>query len=86
MRSPSLVNVRESFRVEWYGPVEEGDRFQLVDPVSGAVVSARPGTDTPEKAVATFTAPSKSGRYQVRFVNTTTGQVHSDLPLVVTGR
>jgi Ca-activated chloride channel family protein len=86
LRSPTQVNVRESFRVEWNGPVEPDQMFQLVDPTGSAVISARPGTAGEEQAFATFTAPSKPGRYRVRYVNTATGQMHSDLPLVVTGR
>lgn len=86
MRSPTQVGVRESFRVEWNGPLEPDQMFQLVDPRSGAVTSARPDTSGEDQAFATFTAPSKPGRYRVRYVNTATGQVHSDLPLIVTGR
>ncbi len=83
MRSPALVNTGESFRVEWFGPVEPDHRFQIVNAAGSAVVSARPDTDG-EKGFARFTAPPTPGRYRMRYVNAATGQVHSDLPLVVT--
>ncbi len=84
MRSPSLATVGESFRVEWNGPVDPDDRFQLVNPANDSVVTAKPGSDSGDRAFATFTAPRKPGRYRVRYVNKSTGQVQSDLPLVVT--
>lgn len=86
MRSPIEVFVGESFKVSWEGPAEPGQRFQLVNPASNAMVSsAAPQTD-PNGISATLTAPGRPGLYRVQLVNTETGQVYSDLPLDVDPR
>lgn len=86
LRSPAEVSAGESFPAVWYGPSEPGQAFRIVNPASGAVVTSAAGAPGPDSVSATLRAPPRAGRYRLRFVNTETGQVHSDLPLFVNAR
>lgn len=86
LRSPIEVFAGETFAVEWHGPAEAGQTFEIFDPASGAVVGSAAPEPGPASVSARLRAPVRPGLYRVRFVNTETGQVHSDLPLDVDPR
>lgn len=83
MRVPISVTAGEAFQVRWYGAASAEHLFQLIDSKAGTVVaSARPAaTDT--GATATIEAPSRPGKYRMRYVDTASGRVLSDLPFTV---
>lgn len=81
LRTPVQVYAGEQFTVEWRGPPSEDNAFRLVDPVTDTVVTSQRGG-----AAATLTAPTRTGKYRIRYVNAETGHVFSDLPLQVRPR
>lgn len=81
LRTPAQVSAGARFAVQWSGPTGAGHAFRIVDPASGSVLASQPGSDT-----ATLTAPDRPGGYRIRYVNSETGQVLSDLPLRVGAR
>ena len=81
LRSPLTVRAGETFEAEWNGPVSREQEFRVVDPLTDTVLTTKPGGES-----ATLTAPTRTGSYRVRYVNTETGFTHADLPLTVTPR
>lgn len=81
LRTPVQVHAGETFTVEWRGPPSEDNAFQLVDPLTDTVITSQRGGGT-----ATLTAPTRTGKYRIRYVNAETGHVFSDLPLQVAPR
>ena len=80
LRAPAAVKAGERFRVDWTGPTGE-HAFRIVDPLTDTVLTSEPGAEQ-----ATLTAPTRTGSYRLRYLNTETGHVFSDLPLKVTPR
>lgn len=83
MRAPAHVGAGEAFDARWYGFPEPGQVFQIVDPSTGTEVATAQGEPAESGVSARLTAPRRAGAYRIRFVDTGTGQVHSDLPLHV---
>ncbi len=83
MRVPISVTADEPFQVRWYGPASPEHLFQLIDPASGTVVASARGAETETGVAATMEAPGRAGKYRMRFVDTASGQVLSDLPFTV---
>lgn len=81
LRTPVQVGSGASFTVDWHGPVSEGHAFRIVDPATQTVIQSRPGAES-----ATLTAPTRTGRYRVQYVDADSGHVFSDLPLRVSRR
>lgn len=82
LRSPTEVNAGARFSVEWEGPHDPAQAYQLVDPQSGRVLDSVADAGEDGTSVR-LTAPRKPGEYRVRYVNTSTGFVLADLPLDV---
>ena len=81
LRSPLTVSAGRAFEVEWNGPVSREQEFRIVDPLTDTVLMSKPGGEE-----AMLRAPTRTGSYRVRYVNTETGFTHADLPLTVTPR
>lgn len=78
LRMPIAARRGERFEVQWKGPVGESHAFRIVDPLTDTVIGSQPGA-----AEATLVAPTQTGDYRIRYVNTETGDVLADLPLNV---
>lgn len=83
MRVPLSVSSGQPFQVRWYGHAGPDHLFELVDPASGSVVTSTRGSATDTGLAATIEAPRRTGRYRMRFVDTQSGQVFSDLAFTV---
>lgn len=81
LRTPVQVYAGAQFSVEWRGPPSDNNAFQLVDPATDTVLTSQTGG-----ATATLKAPTRTGKYRLRYVNTETGHIFSDLPLQVVAR
>ena len=79
LRAPLTVHRGAPFEVQWYGPISDDQAFRIVDPLTDTVVKSYPAADK-----ATLAAPSRTGNYRIRYVNTETGHLLADLPLRVT--
>lgn len=82
LRTPIEVFAGERFTAEWVGPNGAGYAYQVVDPANEVVIDSAEAGAGPVQ----LKAPSRPGAYRVRFVNTTTGYVVTDLPLDVDPR
>lgn len=71
-------------QVRWRGPARPGDRLQIVDPATGAVVSEAPAEGTPGAENATMLrAPQAMGDYHLRYVTGARNAVLRVLPIRV---
>lgn len=80
---PPHVLTGQSFQVQWHGPVEPGQVFEIVDPTRNVVVVSAPAEIIRGGASAMLQAPDRTGVYRVRVVDTQSGRVRMDLPLTV---
>ena len=83
MGLPMRVPPGQTFKAMWYGTLEPGQAFEVVDPKTGAVLASAAPSAGGDTRSAMLRAPDRRGTYRVRFLNTRTGRVYSDRPLEV---
>lgn len=83
IRAPAVVRSGTGFDVAVHGPVGPEHVVEILD-VQGRIVSTSPTAGaTGAPPTLRLTAPRPQGRYRLRYLNTVTRDVLSDVPMVV---